>query len=205
LLSRDTSSINQFADRSRNTLAAVKIQERGSPKYKDDDDDDDDDNDDDDDDDYKDSDYREGGEEQEEEKTEEEENEEEEKKEEEESSAEEESEEEEEEEEVVETDSTDHIDWTRGRCFNCGRRGQLNRPCRRCGVDNTYDQWEGYCNECSTVGLLSQLCSQPSCEDQNSPHIPGYAQRLPDPEEQEEITDDDSAFSYYHHLFGEFG
>jgi hypothetical protein len=87
------------------------------------------------------------------------------------------------------------IDWSRGRCFHCARRGQLGRDCRHCGAPEYYRSFQGVCPECDTLGLVFEECT--NCEDRCLPHL-AFPPLLPlDPDEPEEATDSDSEFSTF--------
>jgi hypothetical protein len=87
------------------------------------------------------------------------------------------------------------IDWSRGRCFHCARRGQLGRVCRRCGPPERCSEFTGVCPECKTLGLVFLQCT--NCEDSCLPHLAHLPQSPLDPDEPEEATDCDSEFSTF--------
>jgi hypothetical protein len=99
----------------------------------------------------------------------------------------------EEEEDEEEEEDRHQIDWSRGRCDKCARRGQVGRVCRNCGHPATYNPFLGVCDECKRVGhifLTPEEC--PVCEDMHSPVLPLRPQLPLDPLEAEELTEDDS-------------
>ena len=89
------------------------------------------------------------------------------------------------------------IDWSKGRCFKCGRRGQLYMQCRECKKDHSYEHYVGECTFCKELGSLSLPCI--SCRNEDSeclvPHeMPDFDPLEPETVEKDE---DDSDLSYF--------
>ena len=95
--------------------------------------------------------------------------------------------EEEEDEEV--DDPGLNIDWSKGRCDVCTRRGPLGRQCRHCGLPNIYEEYVGQCEQCLRLGHLYDQCSD--CGIQFEADSPSSDA---DPNEPEEDTADDTGF-----------
>ena len=98
------------------------------------------------------------------------------------------------------------VDWSRGRCMDCARRGQLGRTCRNCpipicGKPYKYQAWLGECANCKLIGLEGLYCLGPYCEDACSMLQPRPPSTL-DPDESEEDTSDDDWTEEERRLFG---
>lgn len=91
------------------------------------------------------------------------------------------------------------IDWSKGRCRNCARRGTRGYDCRKCGPPRKYEPFIGECEHCGESGSLISACD--NCEDMCSPHLPGYHKIDTAREESVEDTDEDSEYNQYREEF----
>jgi len=89
------------------------------------------------------------------------------------------------------------IDWSKGRCWTCARRGYLDHTCRDCGGLEKYTPYIGVCDNCFSLGSLASFCTGDYC-DGHAPHSPWHA-HVPEPWEQdpEEDTDADSGYTSF--------
>ena len=86
------------------------------------------------------------------------------------------------------------IDWSKGRCWTCARRGYLQDTCRNCRGEKKYTEYIGVCSHCLSLGSLESLCTGDYCEG-----YPGFTAcyaPITDPTERdsEEDTDADSGY-----------